>query len=138
MFRYKKQSMTCYIPVMDHHEFMKYLRHVPNLPSYKVVSRVYKNAKGVDEFIWLHQCYWDYVEWLEARGDINFSEWVVHCDNNPFEDWTLSHLLMYWLWLDECGRFRQGLPTPNPYPPMGYEGWADEYHTQKDQQSQHN
>lgn len=113
---------------MVRREHKQSLRHVPNHPSYKVVARVYKNAKRVDEVIWLHQCYWQYVDLLETQGEISFAEWVVHCDNNPFEDWTLSHLLMYWLWSDECGRFREGLPTPKPYPPLGYEGWADEYH----------
>lgn len=59
---------------MDHHKFMEYLRHVPNHPSYKVVPHVYKNAKGVDEVIWLHQCYWDDVDWLETQGDIGNSD----------------------------------------------------------------
>lgn len=113
---------------MDHQQFMQTLRRAPNAPSYEIVSRIYKNASGVDEIIWLNRGYWEQVDWLESRGDIDFSEWVVHCDNNPFEDWALSSLLMYWLWLDECNRFRENLPTFKPYPPMGYEGWADEYH----------
>ena len=113
---------------MNHQEFMRSLRRVPNHPNNKIVARTYKNAKGADELIFLHQVHWDYVEWLEARGDIDFAEWVIHCDNNPVEDFTLSHLLMYWLWEDECIRFREGMPTPHPYPPMGYEGWADQHH----------
>ncbi|MCV6545683.1 MAG: hypothetical protein OIF56_00095 [Cohaesibacter sp.] len=73
--------------------------------------------------------YWDYADWLEETVDeVSIAEWVVHCDKNPCEGYTLSHQLMYWLWFDECNRFRAGDPTPNPYPPMGYEGWADEFH----------
>jgi hypothetical protein len=114
---------------MSHQEYMRYLRqNLPNHESCEVQSRTYKNAKGVDEIIFLTSGYWAYVDWLEARGDISFADWVVHCDLNRFEDWCLSHLLHHWLWTDECNRFRQGLPTPNPYPPMGYEGWADEFH----------
>ena len=115
--------------VMGHEDYMRYLRHrAPNHASCKIQSRVYKNAKEIDEIIFLPAGYWWYVDWLEARDEICFADWVVHCDLNPFEDWCLSHLLHYWLWYDECERFRKGLPTPNPYPPMGYEGWADEYH----------
>lgn len=100
----------------------------PNHPTYDIEARAYKNAKGVDELIYLPKGYWEYVAWVEANTEIDFAKWVVHCDQNPFEDWSLSHLLMYWLWNDECNRFRNGEPTPNPYPPMGYEGWADEVH----------
>ncbi len=121
---------------MDHQEFMRSLRHVPNHPDYEVQARAYKNTHGVDQMIFLHKCYWEYVDWLEARGDIDFAEWVIHCENNPFEDFTLSHLLMYWLWNDACERFKQDLPTMQPCPPMGYEGWADEYHAKKDGKTQ--
>ena len=39
---------------MGHEEYMRYLRHrTPNHPVCEVVSRVYKNAKGVDELIFL-------------------------------------------------------------------------------------
>ena len=96
----------------------------PNAPSYDVIGRAYKNAKGVDEIIHLQRSYWDYVEWLESTTEIKFADWVVHSGNNPVEGYTLSHLLMYWLWKDECNRFRESLPTPNSYPPMGYEGWG--------------
>jgi hypothetical protein len=103
---------------------------LPNHWSYEIEARPYNNAKGVDEMIFLTRANWDYVDFLEAEGETNFADWVVHCDETPFEDWCLSFLLMYWLWTDECGRFRQGLPTPHPFPPMGYEGWADEYHAE--------
>ncbi|WP_037226941.1 hypothetical protein [Roseobacter sp. GAI101] len=105
---------------------MNFLRGgTPSTANYDPVARVYKNASGIDEIIHLHRCYWAYVDWLEATTDIKFINWVVHCDKNPSEGYTLSHLLMYWLWTDECDRFRAGLPTPNPYPPMGYEGWGN-------------
>lgn len=80
--------------------------------------------------IFLPRVCWDYVDWLDTEGETKFADWVVHCDKAPFEDCCLSYLLFYWLWYDECERFRQGLPTPNPYPPMGYEGWADEHHAE--------
>lgn len=109
---------------------MHHIRNrTPNGFSYDVVPRTYKNAKGLDEVVWLNRSYWDYAEWLEIEAvDVDIAEWVIHCDKNPVDGYTLSHQLMYWLWTDECGRFRQGLPTLNPYPPMGYEGWADEFH----------
>ncbi|MEP4639250.1 MAG: hypothetical protein ABJZ83_12830, partial [Yoonia sp.] len=47
------------------------------------------------------------------------------------EDLALSETLMYWLWVDQCNRFRYGLPTHKSCPPMGYEGWADRYHKHK-------
>jgi len=112
---------------MNHQEYMTHMRtRTPSTPTYDVVARAYKNAKGIDEIIHLHRCNWDYVEWLEANTGISFAEWVVHCDKNPSEGYTLSHLLMYWLWTDECNRFREGLPTPHSYTPVGYEGWGDE------------
>lgn len=118
---------------MKHTEFMHYLRHrTPNTSGYEPLPRIYRNAKGIEEIIYLPRCWWSYVDWAEANTDIDFAVWVVHCDQNPFDDWTLSHLLMYWLWLDECNRFREGLPTPDPYPPMGYQGWADEYHSRSE------
>lgn len=112
---------------MDNKAYLGDLRRrSPNRESYQIEARPYKNAQGIDELIYLPKGYWDYVAWAEANTEIDFAHWVVHCDNNPHEDYSLSHLLMYWLWLDECNRFRAGEPTPNPYPPMGYEGWADE------------
>ncbi|PCI85560.1 MAG: hypothetical protein COB24_12660 [Hyphomicrobiales bacterium] len=105
---------------------MDYFRNLPNHPEYKTVTRIYKNAAGLDEIIIMTKVHWDYVAWLEAEENIDFAKWVVHFDKNPHEDWTLSHQLIYWLWYDECNRFRQGCKTPNSYPPMGYEGWGDE------------
>jgi hypothetical protein len=106
---------------MNHQEFMTYLRdQTPENRDDIPTPRAYKNARGVDEIIHLHESYWDYVDWLETTTDIKFADWVVHCDKNPAEDYTLSHLLMYWLWTDECGRFRVGLPTPSSTPPIGY------------------
>lgn len=105
--------LSCFY--MSHQRFMNFLRGgTPSTPPYDPIARVYKNASGVDEIIHLHRCYWNYVDWLEATTDIKFADWVVHCDKNPSEGYTLSHLLMYWLWTDECDRFREGLPTPNP------------------------
>lgn len=106
---------------MNHQEFMRYLRdQSPEYIDDKVTPRAYKNASGVDEIIHLHESYWDYMGWLEETTEIKFADWVVHCDKNPAKDHTLSHILMYWLWLDECNRFRNGMPTPNSTPPMGY------------------
>lgn len=114
---------------MNHHEYLRDIRtRSQNTENNEIEARPYKNAKGVDELIYLTKGYWNYVDWAEANTDIDFQTWVVHCDNNPVEDFTLSHLLMYWLWTDECNRFRAGDPTPHPCPPRGYEGWADEYH----------
>lgn len=83
-------------------------RDAPYHPSYDVIARAYKNASGIDEMIYLHRVCWDHVDWLEANTDINFADWVVHCANNPAPDFTLSHLLQYWLWVDECNRHRNG------------------------------
>ena len=112
---------------MNQIEFLNYLRHgLPNSPEYEIEPRVYKNAKGVDEIIHLTRNYWRYVDWADQNTDIDFANWVIHCDQNPTAGYTLSHQLMYWLWTDECNRFRQSHPTPHPYPPMGYESWASE------------
>ena len=120
------RKMLSYL-YMNHQEYITHLRtRTPSAPNFDVIGRAYKNAQGIDEIIYLHSCYWDYVAWLEDTTDIKFAAWVVHCDNNPSEGYTLSHLLMYWLWTDECNRFREGLPTPYPYPPMGYEGWGNQ------------
>lgn len=110
---------------MNHREFMHDMRHrLPNAPAYKVETRAYKNASGVDEMIHLPKSWWDYVDWADPNTDIDFAAWIIHCDQNQTEGYTLSHQLWYWLWTDHCNRFRNGDPTPNPYPPMGYEGWA--------------
>lgn len=105
---------------MNHQEYMHYLRKgTLSHPAYDAVPRSYKNAQGIDTIIHLHRCYWDYVDWLEANTDIRFEDWVVHCDQNPTEGYTLSHQLMYWLWMDECARYEQGLATQYNFPPMG-------------------
>lgn len=110
---------------MNQREFLQNLRsRSPNAETYEIEARAYKNAKGIDELIYLQRGYWDYIAWAEQNTDIDFSHWVVHCDNNPSEGFTLSHLLMYWLWNDHCNRFRAGDPTPDSFPPMGYEGWG--------------
>jgi hypothetical protein len=115
---------------MNHHQYLQDLRRrSQNLDRHEIEARAYKNAKGVDELIYLTKGYWEYVEWAEKNTEIDFATWVVHCDNNPSEGFSLSHLLMYWLWTDECNRFRAGDPTPDAYPPQGYQGWADEYHS---------
>ena len=115
---------------MNQQEFLSHLRsRSPNHETYEIEARAYKNAKGVDELIYLQRGYWRYADWLEANVDeVTIADWVVHCDKNPCEGYSLSHQLMYWLWTDECNRFRAGDPTPNSYPPLGYEGWADEFH----------
>ncbi|MEP3198207.1 MAG: hypothetical protein ABJO57_10080 [Lentilitoribacter sp.] len=115
---------------MNQREFLQDLRsRSPNDERYEIEVRAYKNAKGVDQLIYLQRGYWRYVAWAEKNTDINFAEWVVHCDQNPSEGFSLSHLLMYWLWTDHCNRYRASDPTPDSYPPMGYEGWAEEYHS---------
>lgn len=114
---------------MDNKHYLDDLRRrSPNLPCYEIEARPYKNAQGVDALIYLQRGYWDYVTWAEKNTEIDFADWVIHCDKNPFEDWPLSKLLMYWLWTDQCNRFRAGEQIHKPYPPMGYEGWADEFH----------
>jgi hypothetical protein len=106
---------------MNNRDFMQYLRGLGDDGGHSVpVSRTYLNHQGVKELITLPASYWDYVDWIEECGDGDFAEWVIHCGNNPFSDWTISHLLMHWLWMDECGRHRHGLPTPTSRPPEGY------------------
>ena len=116
---------------MDNKEYLDGLRRrAPNHENYEIEARPYKNAKGIDELIYLQKGYWRYAEWLEESiNEVSIAEWVVHCDMNPCEGFSLSHLLMYWLWEDHCNRYRAGDPTPYSYPPMGYEGWADEFHS---------
>lgn len=116
---------------MNHSEFMHYIRNqTPSGRGFDVVPRTYKNAVGVDEVVWLNRSYWKYADWLQdTEEEVDIAEWVIHCDKNNVAGYTLSHQLMFWLWTDECNRFRQGLKTPNTYPPMGYEGWADEFHS---------
>ncbi|SIS72867.1 hypothetical protein SAMN05421759_102681 [Roseivivax lentus] len=75
--------------------------------------------------IHLPQNYWAYVDWLEARGDIDFQAWVLHVEENPFEDWPMPQLLMYWLWLDETRRHRNGDPAPSAAPPEGFTRYGE-------------
>lgn len=110
----------CYTACMDHQEYMHSIRHeTPTDEDYDVVSRSYKNTAGADELIFLPDNYWDNVDWLEARGDIDFSEWVIHCEETPCEGYTLSHLLMHWLWKDHCYRYMMGEPMQSALPPLG-------------------
>ena len=106
---------------MTHQQFMQHLRaHAARHPAHRPCARAYRNGAGVDVLIFLPQSQWAYVDWLEACGDICFADWVLHCEQTPSPGFTLSHLLMYWLWLDEYRRHRQGLPTHTPIPPEGY------------------
>ena len=58
---------------------MNYLRGgTPSAEPYDPIARVYENAKGVDEIIHLHRCYWDYVDWLEATTDIKFADYLEY------------------------------------------------------------
>lgn len=61
----------------------------------------------------LPQCYWDYADWPEQNENISFDDWVTHCGQNPHEDWSISHQLMYWLWVDMSNRHRDGQPIPS-------------------------
>lgn len=113
---------------MDHQEFMHSIRHqVPKKEAYAVLSRTYKNAASADELIFLPKIYWESVDWLEARGDIDFADWVVHCDQDPSEGYSLSHLLMHWLWQDQCYRHMLGLPMKSDLPPLGGAVFYGEY-----------
>ena len=125
----RRKALFCYPVGMDHQEYMHWLRHsTPNHPNYEPVARSYLNAAGVEEVLFLPSSTWDYADWLEATTDHRIADWVIAADKLDRDDYTLSHILWYWLWNDECDRFRSGLPTPHPYPPTGYDGWADEYH----------
>ncbi len=111
---------------MNHFEYMRHLREIEaGHPDAAPVARPYPNRSGVDTLIHLPQATWDYVDWLERRGDIVFADWVLHCEATPCEGYTLSHLLFYWLWLDECRRHRYGLPTPTNVKPTGYEEYGE-------------
>jgi hypothetical protein len=124
-----EQAKFCYDnPMNQHQEYMRWLHSKSTKNSEnQVISRTFKNSSGADELISLPQSYWGYVDWLEARGDIIFSEWVIHCEMNPHEDTPISHLLMYWLWLDECGRWMNCQPTPSTVIPNGFRFWKAEY-----------
>ncbi|WP_395173526.1 hypothetical protein [Roseibium alexandrii] len=120
---------------MTQRDFMKHLLSgSPQSPIHQPLSRVYKNNHDIDTVIALPRGYWEYVDFLESRLEISFLTWVRHCDRNPFEDWSLSELLMYWLWLDQCHRFYEGLPTNKPKPPMGYERWLNQEYGREESQ----
>lgn len=117
---------TCYPFFMNHFEYMEHLReHEARSLNHKPVARAYRNGAGVDELIHLPQSMWDYADWLEAEGHISMQEWVTHCEANPWQGMTLSHLIMYWLWLDNCRRYRYGEPLPDNVPPEGYEACGE-------------
>lgn len=94
-------------------------------PRNRVVARCYRGLDGADRLIHLPQTSWDHVDWLEAHGEIAFDAWVRHCEVHSCDGFTLSNLLMYWLWLDLCRRHRYGLPTPTETPPEGFETWRE-------------
>ncbi|WP_299671312.1 hypothetical protein [uncultured Roseobacter sp.] len=105
---------------------MQYLQsRAPEHPKYNPVARVYKNSVGADVLIHLPQGYWTFVDWAEARDEIDFQYWVIHTEQHPYEDWSLSQLLMYWLWLDQCRRHRYGHATHTNVPPEGYETYGE-------------
>lgn len=111
---------------MNHIQYLHHLREFEaKNPNHAVQARAYINAAGADELIFLPQSMWEYVDWLEARGYIDFQVWVLHCEANPVETFTLSHLIMYWLWLDDCRRHRYGLPTHTNVLPEGYEAYGE-------------
>lgn len=109
-------------------KFMRWLRQsTTGSASYDLETRTYPNSTGADELITLHHNYWNYVDWLEARGEISFADWVIHCEQNPSGDTPLSELLMYWLWLDECNRWLYCEPTPSQTLPAGFSFWKATY-----------
>jgi|GEM_PF-2326859 hypothetical protein len=111
-----------------HQEFLRWLRDAATTSaSYDPVTRTYPNSAGADELITLHRNYWDYVDWLEARGDIRFADWVIHCEQNAEDDAPLSETLMYWLWKDECNRWLYCAPTPSKTLPAGFSFWKARY-----------
>ncbi len=122
-------DIFCYTIFMNkHQEYMRWLHEKSTNSSYnKAVTRTYSNMSNADELITLPKSYWEYVDWLETRGDINFSEWVIHCEQNPHLNIPISELLMYWLWLDECGRWMNCLPTQTTTIPSGFRFWKAEY-----------
>lgn len=91
------------------------------------MARNYPNSAGADELIFLPRNYWDYVDWSEARGDMDFAAWVIHCERNPHFDTPISELLMYWLWVDECGRWLHCKPTMSKTLPRGLAFWKATY-----------
>ncbi|WP_181820821.1 MULTISPECIES: hypothetical protein [Rhodobacterales] len=111
---------------MSQQKYMAYLQSKSkDRPNDPIEMRLYKNMAKADVMIHLPRSYWDFVEWVELRGDISFQDWVIHCEQTPFEDWSISELLMYWLWMDQCNRHRYGLPKPNDVLPEGYEPFGE-------------
>lgn len=108
---------------MDHIAFMQFLQNVEaeRGDAHARVTRAYPGHDGSSVLIHLPQSAWEYSEWLEQHHGIAFQDWVQHCQANPFEDWCLSKLLLYWLWADECDRYCKGLPTPSRQEPDGFE-----------------
>ncbi|WP_424978102.1 hypothetical protein [Leisingera sp. S232] len=106
---------------MQHQEFTQYISDLDDGSEFRAtIARSYKNHLGVEEIILLPQCYWDIAAWLEEQGAIDFNEWVRHCSENPHEDWSLSHQLMYWLWYDLSIRHRDDHPMPPNMIPEGH------------------
>ncbi|TCP38787.1 hypothetical protein [Rhodovulum marinum] len=132
IFLNRRKALLCYPVGMDHKDYMHALRHkTPNHPYYEPEARSYPNASGVEELIFLPASTWAYADFLEANTDIRIADWVIEADELKRDDYTIAHILWFWLWENECDRFRNGLTTPHDMPPMGYEGWADEFHEKK-------
>lgn len=105
---------------------MKHLQeHEARSSTHRPVTRNYPNGQSVEMLIHLPQSTWDYADWLEARGVISIQAWVAHCHANPSPGFTLSHLLMYWFWLDQCRRYRNGDDLPHKEVPDGYEAYGE-------------
>ncbi|WP_107495982.1 hypothetical protein [Thalassobius sp. I31.1] len=115
---------------MNHQNYVRWLREAEHLSKdYHVTSRSYPNPHGANELIFLPQNYWHYVDWLEVNTDITFADWVIHCAQNPHEATPISHLLMYWLWQDECSRWINCLPAGSDRLPKGFRFWKASYGT---------
>ncbi len=110
---------------MNNQAYMHHLRHrVPNHPDYHPESRGVALPNGATELITLPKSTWDYADWLEARTPIRMTDWVAEAKALSNPTYTLSHIIWYWLYHNECDRFRAGEGTPNPCPPQGYQGWG--------------
>lgn len=104
---------------------MHHLRHkTPNHPNYEPVSRGVALSDGTTEIITMPKSTWDYADWLSAEMGATVASWVEDVKAQE-PDYLPSHVLWTWLWRNECERFREGLETPDPYPPMGYQGWGE-------------
>lgn len=127
MFLRQDGGAKCYPAFMAQTDYMKYLlSRADEHPTFMPSGRIYKNSAGADVLIHLPDNYWNYVDWLaENDKETDFQYWITHTEQHPFEDWSLSQLLMYWLWLDHCNRHRYGYPTPTDTPPEGYEPYGE-------------